>query len=372
MKDYYKILGVDKGASKEDIKKAFRKQAHQHHPDKNKNDPSSSQKFKEASEAYSVLSDDNKRRQYDTFGSAGPGGAGFNSGQGAGAGGFGGFGGFDFSGFQQSGGEGMEFDLGDIFGDLFGGGKRSSERQARRQRGHDISVDLLISFEESVFGTEKDLLITKKSKCLSCEGRGAAPGTDLESCRTCNGQGKINETKRSFIGVFNTTRICDTCHGLGQVPKVKCGTCKGTGITDRQQEITVKIPAGIENGQMVRLSGMGEAVPFGDTGDLYVKIHVKDHSYIHRDGHNLTTDINLKLTQAILGGEINLKTLDGDIILKIPEGSNKGDILRIKGKGIPDSRGKRGDLLVRLNIEMPRKLSRGAKEMIEGLKKEGF
>jgi len=368
MKDYYKTLGVDKSASKDNIKKAFRKLAHEHHPDKNKNNPESAQKFKEASEAYSVLSDDSKRQQYDQFGSAGPGGGGFNGG----AGGFNpnDFGGFDFSGFQQGNG-GVEFDLGDLFGDLFGGGRG---RQARQQRGRDISIDISLSFEESIFGAEKDVIVSKTSSCLTCEGSGAAPGSGMETCKICNGKGKVNETRRSFIGVFNTVKVCENCHGKGQVPKEKCPTCHGHGVVDRQQEISVKIPSGIEDGEMVRLNGMGEAVSAGVPGDMYVRIHVKPHLYLRKEGFNLVTDIKAKLTQAIIGGEQTIKLLapDGDLILKIPEGANNGDILRIKGKGVPNERGKRGDLLVRINIEMPRKLSKTAKKAIEELRNEGL
>lgn len=381
-KDYYKILGVDKSASKEDIKKAFRTKAHMHHPDKNKNDPTSSQKFKEASEAYSVLSDDNKRKQYDMFGSGGPGGAGFNGS--GGYGGFGGpggfnpqdFGGFDFSGFQQGGQGGVEFDLGDIFGDFFGGGRggRSTggRRAAQQQRGADISVDIEIDFKDSIFGVEKDLVITKASKCLTCQGSGAAPGSGMETCKTCNGKGKINETRRSFIGVFNTTRTCDACHGVGQIPKITCQTCRGSGVLDRQQEISVKIPAGIDDGQMIRLVGMGEAIPFGVSGDLFARIHIKPHPYVHKEGQNLVTELGLKLTQALTGDAVTLKTLDGNLEIRIPEGSNNGDILRVKGKGVPYERGKRGDLLVKLHIGMPKKLSKEARRLIDGLKNEGI
>ncbi len=369
MKDYYKTLGVDKGASKDDIKKAFRKLAHEHHPDKNKNDPTSAQKFKEASEAYSVLSDDTKRKQYDTFGSAGPG-------MGGGQGGYGGFNpndfsGFDFSGFQQGAGGGVEFDLGDIFGDLFGGGRGGRGRQ---QRGRDISIDISLSFEESVFGAEKDVIVSKTSSCLTCEGSGAAPGSGMETCKICNGKGKVNETRRSFIGVFNTVKVCDNCHGKGQVPKVKCPTCHGEGVIDRQQEIAVKLPPGIEDGEMVRLVGMGEAIANGASGDMYVRVHVKPHQYIRKHGFDLVMDVKVKLTEAIAGGEQMLKllTADGEVTLKIPEGTNNGDVLRIRNKGVPNERGKRGDLLVKVNIEMPRKLSKAAKQAIEELKREGL
>lgn len=385
MKDYYKTLGIDKNASSEDIKKAFRKMAHQYHPDKTKNDPVAAGKFKEASEAYSVLSDDAKRKQYDTFGSEGPGGGGFSggrSGGGAGQGGFGGFnpndfGGFDFSGFQQGGQGGVEFDLGDIFGDFFGGGRstgspRGSSRPAAAKRGRDISVDIQLTFEESIFGVEKTIHVNKASKCLTCEGSGAAPHSGTETCKTCKGQGKINETRRSFIGVFNTIKVCDTCHGMGQVPKIRCTTCHGNGVVERDQEISVKIPGGIEDGQAVRLSSMGEAVPFGVSGDLYIKVHVRQHSHIRKEKLNLITELGIKLTLALTGGDITLKTLDGDVILKIPEGTNTGDVLRIKGRGVPSDRGKRGDLLVRIHVDIPKKLSRETRRLIEELKREGL
>ncbi|MEA2715102.1 MAG: molecular chaperone DnaJ [Candidatus Parcubacteria bacterium] len=370
MKDYYKILGVDKSASNDEIKKAFRKMAHQYHPDKTKNDPASGQKFKEASEAYSILSDEDKRKRYDTFGSAGVGAGSGSSGGASGSGGFNpnDFGGFDFSGFQQGSG-GVEFDLGDIFGEFFGGGSR---RQREQKRGRDISVDVTVSFEESVFGVEKDLLVTKSSPCLTCHGSGAAPGSGLESCRTCNGKGQIIESRRSFIGVFNTSRVCEACHGKGQVPKEKCQTCRGEGVVERTQEISVKIPAGIEDGQMIRLSGMGEAVAGGAAGDMYVRVHVRPHPQIRKEGSNLVTDLPIRLTQALLGGEINLKTVDGDLAVKIPEGSASGDVLRVKGRGVPNERGKRGDFLIRLSIDIPKKLSRDARRTIEGLRGEGL
>lgn len=365
MKDYYKTLGVDKNASKEDIKKAFRKLAHEHHPDKTKNDPASAQKFKEASEAYSVLSDDQKRKQYDTFGSAGPG-----------AGGFGGtgfdpnnFGGFDFSGFQQGANGGVEFDLGDLFGDFFGGGRR----QAREPRGADISVDVQISFEESIFGVERDIAVSKASPCETCRGTGGEPGAGMETCKTCGGKGRVSETRRSFMGVFTTQRICDACHGRGQVPKAKCHTCKGAGILEREQEISVKIPAGIENGQMVRLTGMGEAIPGGASGDMYVKVHVKPHSYIRKQGQDLVSEAGVKLTEAVAGGTIRFTSLDGDLDVTIPEGTNTGDILRVRGKGVPTERGgRRGDLLLRIHVDMPRKLSKSARKLIDELRKEGL
>lgn len=362
MKDYYKTLGVERNASKEDIKKAFRKIAHEHHPDKTKNDPASAQRFKEASEAYSVLSDDGKRKQYDAFGSAGPG---------MGGGGFGGFNpqdfaGFDFSQFQSAHG-GVEFDLGDIFGDFFGGGRRQQTK-----RGRDISIDVQVSFEESIFGVERDIIVTKTAQCLDCHGNGAESGSPMETCKTCNGKGKINETRRSFIGVFSTTRACDQCHGKGQVPKNRCKTCKGEGVLERQQEITAKIPAGIEDGEMVRLGGMGEAVSNGIPGDMYVKIHVKPHPYIRKQGLDLVASMNLKLTDSLLGAKVPFKSLDGDIELTVPESTGTGEVLRVRGRGVPNERGKRGDLLIEVRVEMPRKLSRGARQAIDKLREEGL
>ncbi len=306
MKDYYKILGVEKNASADEIKKAFRKQAHQFHPDKNKNDPAAAQKFKEASEAYSVLSDENKRKQYDTFGSAGPGGAGFNGG----AGGFGGqgFGGFDFSQFTQNGGfnfnqggpGGVEFDLGEIFGDFFGGGRR------RPRKGRSINVDVEISFKDSIFGVESEV--------------------------------NIGKTK-----------------------------------------LAIKIPPGIESGQGLRVPGKGENGE-GGPGDLIVRVWVKEHPVFRKEAFNLVMELPIKLTMALVGGVVEIETLEGKIDLKIPAGTSHGEILRVKGKGVPyestgsifGSGGRRGDLLVVTRVVMPKKLSKEAQRLIDGLKQEGI
>ncbi|MEN9524121.1 MAG: hypothetical protein RL536_190 [Candidatus Parcubacteria bacterium] len=308
MKDYYRILGIEKTASKDDIKKAFRKMAHEHHPDKNKGNTESEKKFKEASEAYSVLSDDNKRAQYDRFGSAGPGGAGFNN-----ASGFGGqgFGGFDFSQFQQGGGfhfnqGGVEFDLGDIFGEFFGGGSR------RPRKGKNITIDLEVSFKDSIFGVENEI--------------------------------SVNGSKFSL-----------------------------------------KIPPGIENGQGLRVAGKGEDAPKtnsgqGAKGDLIVRIWVKEHQVFRREAFNLVMELPIKLTLALAGGSVEIETLDGKLEVKIPAGTSHGEILRVKGKGVPyettggifGTGGRRGDLLIVTHVEMPGKLSKRAKELIEGLKGEGI
>lgn len=359
-KDYYKILGIDKNASKEDIKKAYRKLAHEYHPDKGGN----AEKFKEVNEAYSVLGNDEKKAQYDQYGQT------FSGGQGGYSGFNQGFGGFDFSGFQNaSGGQNFEFDLGDIFGDIFGGGRTQRKKQ---KKGRDIQVDMDLTFSESIFGTEKTILFTKPTSCKECGGTGAKKNTDMVTCSVCNGIGKVVETKRSFFGVFNTEKTCDRCSGLGKIPKEKCQKCGGDGIVREQEEIKVKIPFDVEDGESIRLSGAGEAIKGGINGDLYIRLHVKNKTVFEREGKNLFTILTIKLSEAILGAKYNLETLDGQIELKIPEEIAFGETLRIKGKGIPMDSGKRGDLLVKINIKIPTRLSRDAKKAIEELKKEGI
>ncbi len=361
-KDYYQILGVDKSSDKEEIKKAFRKLAHKYHPDKK---DGNADKFKEVSEAYGVLSDDKRRAEYDTYGRV------FNESGAAGTGGsqgFGGFGGFDFSNFTSaSGGQGFEdLDIGDIFGEFFGGGR------SRAPRGRDISIDLELAFREAIFGTERKVLITKNSICSGCSGSGSERPNDDKVCETCNGKGKIRETKRSFIGSFSSVKTCADCRGRGRRAKVSCGVCRGSGIEKKQEEIAIKVPSGIEDGEMIRLSGMGEAISEGISGDLYIKIHVKRHPIFSKDGADLRSDLNIKLSTALLGGEYNLETLEGNLVVKIPEGVSHGEILRIKGKGVPIGKGKRGDILINIKIEMPRKLTRDGKKLVEELKKEGI
>ncbi len=363
-KDYYNILGVNKNADQEEIKKAFRKLAHQYHPDKGSGN---ADKFKEASEAYSVLSDEKKRAEYDTYGQTFAGGNGPTQGQG--------FGGFDFSGFNGGQGgfdfsqNGFEFDLGDIFGDIFGGGGRGGGRPSR---GRDISIDVELSFSESIFGTDRKMLLSKTSACSDCSGTGAKRGTDMRTCSKCNGKGKVHETKRSFLGNFSSVRVCDECNGKGKVPKEKCSTCHGAGVHKRQEEISVVIPAGIDDGEMIRLTGSGEAVSGGTSGDLYIKVHVKKHPVFHKEGANLVTDLALKLSSALLGEEYSMQTLDGEIKVKIPEGVTHGEILRVKGKGVPYEKGKRGDLLIRLSVKLPSKLSKDSRRLIEELRREGI
>lgn len=363
-KDYYNVLGVNKGASKDEIKKAFYKLAHKYHPDKKEGNES---KFKEVNEAYQILSDDSKRSKYDQFGS------GFeNMGQGQNYGGFrqGGFEGFDFSGFQNGS---ADFDFGnlnDIFSDFFTGGMSGGRREQRR--GRDISTEIQISFSEAVFGTSRKILITKTSNCSTCGGSGSKLGTKMETCKYCNGQGKIREAKRTILGTISSTKICEECLGSGEVPKEKCDSCKGKGILRKEVEISVNIPAGIRDGEMIRMTGGGEAVSKGTAGDLYIKINVVPHHIFKREGNDLVMNLDLKLSDALLGTEYTIETLDGEIKVKIPEGVSINEILRVKSKGVPFSKNKRGDLLIKLKIKLPNKLSHKSRELLEQLKKEGI
>lgn len=355
-KDYYEILGVDKKAGKDDIKKAFHKLAHKFHPDKNQGD---AEKFKEVSEAYSVLSDEKKRAEYDSYGrtfGAGGGGAGFNPGEA----------GFDFSQFQDAFQGGFAFDFSDIFSDVFGGGS------TRVRRGRDISIDLEITFKESIFGTKRRVLLAKTAVCETCSGSGAEPGTELVTCTHCNGAGKVHETTNSVFGSITVQSVCRHCHGAGKVPKEKCHTCRGEGVYKKQEEIEIVVPAGIEAGEMIRLSGAGEAVRGGTSGDLYVKVHVQIDPRFKKDGLNLITELSVKLTDALLGGEYKIQTLDGEEMMSIPAGVSHGEVVTIKGKGVVAPRGKRGDLFVRVRITLPQKLSRSAKQLIEKLREEGI
>lgn len=357
MKDYYEILGISRNASKDEVKKAFRGLASKFHPDKKTGDEA---KFKEISEAYAVLSDDKKRAEYDAYGRSYAGG-----GQNPFQGGWGGFQG----GFQ---GANFEFDLNDIFenfGDMFGGGQRGGKRGSR---GNDISVDIELTFEESVFGTKRSLKLMKNNTCDTCKGSGAKAGTDMTTCATCNGNGRIRETRQSILGQFATVRECTHCNGTGKVPKEKCPDCHGKGVRRTEDKIDIIVPAGIEHGEMIRMTGRGEAVQGGVPGDLYVKIHVQSHPTIKRNGDNLETTLRLKLSDALLGiPEFGVETLDGIVKIKIPEGVKHGEMLRIKGKGVQGDGG-RGDFMVKILIEMPHKLSRTARKLVEDLKKEGI
>lgn len=353
MKDYYTILGVERGASREDIKKAFRKLAAQYHPDKKTGDEA---KFKEVSEAYAVLGDEKKRAEYDAYG---------QTWSGAGPAGFGGFnwaagGGFD----------GREFDIGDIFenfSEMFGGGFGAR----RERRGHDISIDIELPFREAIFGTARTVVLNKTNICDACEGSGAKPGTGMTTCSTCNGQGKLRESRRSILGSFTTVRECAACRGRGQVPKERCSKCAGQGARRSAAEIAVKIPAGMQNGEVIRMAGQGEALPGGIPGDLYIKLHIAADREIKREGHNLVRAVPVKLTDALLGASYTIETLDGSETVAIPAGVQNGDVLRIKGKGVPHGN-RRGDFELRIKVETPTRLSRQAKKLIEALREEGI
>jgi molecular chaperone DnaJ len=354
-KDYYSILGLERSATKDEVKKAFRKKAAQYHPDKKTGDEN---KYKEVTEAYAVLGDDRKKAEYDTYGQS------FGSG-----GGQGGFGDFDFSQFQQGfGGGGVEFDIGDIFSQFGFGGAG----QARQKRGRDMSIDINLTFEESIFGRTRSILLTKNSTCDTCDGTGAKPGTEMKTCGTCNGQGRVREQRNSIMGAFTTVRECGTCTGRGKIPSERCGACTGTGVARKEEEITVKIPAGIQNGEMIRLTGRGEAIPGGKSGDLYIKIHVESHPTINRSGTTLTTSLPVKLTDAILGATYTVPTLDGEESVTIPAGISHGEQVRIKGKGVPIDDSTRGDLLVTMEIKTPKKISNAAKKLLEQLQQEGM
>lgn len=345
--DYYTVLGVDRSATKEEIKKAFRRLAAKYHPDKKTGDE---KKFKEISEAYSVLSDDKKRAEYDSYGHA------FASQGSAG------------TGFH---GAGVEFDINDIFenfSEMFGGGFA----RARQNRGRDISIDIELKFEEAIFGVNRSVLLRKNNICTHCEGSGAKPGTELITCSTCNGNGRIRETRQSIMGSFTTVRECNVCVGSGRVPKERCGHCGGAGVVQSESEIEIKVPAGVQDGEVIRLTGQGEAVPNGAPGDLYVKLHVKPHTHIKREGSTLVTTLPVKLTDALLGNTYAVTTLDGQVSIKIPAGVKHGELLRIKGKGVPTAQNRRGDFMVRVQIETPTKLSKHARALVEQLREEGI
>ena len=355
MKDYYQILGLQKGASKDEVKKAFRKLAAQYHPDKK---TGNEEKYKEITEAYAVLGDDKKKAEYDSYGHA------FN-GSGAQGGGFGGFNWSDFASQGGFNGQGFEFDISDIFENFgFGGG-------AKQSRGRDISIEINLNFKEAIFGTTRKVLITKNSLCIECKGTGGKPGAGTTTCTTCGGNGKVRETRQSIMGSFTTVRECSVCSGRGQIPKERCAHCAGAGIRRVQEEIEIKVPAGIENGEVIRMTGRGEAMPNGQPGDLYIKIYVEAHKTIKRDGNTLYCNLPIKLTDALLGGNYKIETLDGVMELKVPAGVNHNELLRIKEKGVPTDKG-RGDFMVRINIEIPKKISKKAEKLINELREEGI
>ncbi len=356
-KDYYKILGVEKNASQDEIKKAFRKLAHQYHPDKK---DGNEQKFKEVNEAYQVLGDESKRAQYDQFG------AGFEN-----MGGFGGASGFNWQDFAQQGG-GFDFqDLGDIFGDFFGGARRGGPK---KQRGADIEVDVTLTFSEAAFGITKDIELYKHTTCSHCKGEGAEPGTTKKTCATCQGAGQVTQVRKTLLGHIQTAVVCDACHGEGVIPEKKCSSCGGAGVTKATEKIQVTIPGGVEHGVTLRVSGKGETAPHGGiSGDLYVRIRVKAHPTMERRGSDVLSRIEIPFTLASLGGHIDLETLDGKVSLNIPEGTQSGHTFVLKGKGAQVFQSShRGNHMVTAQVQVPKKLSRSQKKLLEQLQEEGL
>ncbi len=344
-RDYYEVLGVDKSASADEIKKSYRKLAKQYHPDLHPGDAKAEEKFKELSEAYEVLSDPQKKANYDQFGHDGPQGFG-------GAGGFGGFGGFD--------------DLGDIFGSFFGGG-RSSARRNGPVRGRDIEVVEVVSFEEAAFGVKRDVTFSHVENCPDCSGSGAKKGTSPETCSNCSGSGQVRTVQRTPFGQFQTTQPCSVCGGSGKIIKEKCSTCDGKGKVRRKITETVNIPAGIDDGQTISVSGKGDAGSRGGpNGDLYVTVHIRPHTIFERQGTSVLCSIPITFVQAALGGDIDVPTIHGKVKMTVPEGTQPGTEFRLRGKGIPSLRSKTpGDQFVTIVVEVPKNLSGEQKQILE-------
>lgn len=359
-KDYYKILGVEKNASKEEIKKAYKRLAKQCHPDLNKHDTKATEKFKEINEAASVLGDDQKRQQYDQYGTSAEsfGGQGFSN--------------ADFSEFMS----GTDFD--DIFDQILGGGNfgfesRGGRRRTREtsSRGSDLRYDLEITLEDAAHGTTKTLNIPKLDTCGECDGSGVKSSSDIEKCSVCNGTGVERHTRRTAFGLFQSTTTCSRCSGQGEVIKHPCLECSGTGRVENTRKLEVKIPAGVDTGTNLKVSQEGEAgLRGGGKGDLYVVLHVKKHDLFKREGNDLYVEASIPFTVAALGGEIEVPTLDGKATLKIPLGTQSGTIFRMKGKGIPALQGYgAGNENVHVTIEVPEKLTTKQKELLEELNK---
>lgn len=363
-KDFYSILGVSKTASADEIKKAFRRLAHEHHPDKG----GDASKFKDINEAYQVLGDDTKRKTYDQFGSAafdgnGPGPGGF------GGGGFGGgFGGFDFNNVNIN----MDdLDLGDVLGEMFGfGGGRGGRRE---KRGANIEVDVDLSFRESVFGVDKQIRLERQRVCSKCKGDGAEPGTKLEECKKCNGKGQVTQSQRTMFGTFQSMATCPDCHGKGKKPEKPCSVCHGHGVERLKQDIHIRIPAGVDDQAMLQVRDEGEAPAGGGrAGDLYVRVHVAKDAHFAREGNDIVSEFAVPFSILALGGHIDIPTIDGPESVRISEGTTDGTELSIRHKGIPYSSGSRGSHRVRLVADVPRSLTREQRDLLEQLKNKGL
>ena len=348
-RDYYEVLGVDRNADAATIKKAYRQLAKKYHPDMNPGDKEAEQKFKEAAEAYSVLSDDNKRHQYDQFGHAA-----FEQGGG-------GAGGFDFNGAD------MGDIFGDIFGDLFGGGSRRRANNGP-MKGANLRASVRITFEEAVFGCEKELELSLKDECTNCHGTGAKPGTSPETCPKCGGRGQVVMTQQSLFGMVQNVTTCPDCGGTGKIIKEKCTSCGGTGYTSSRKKIKVSIPAGIDNGQCVRFAGKGEpGTNGGPRGDLLVEVVVQRHPIFQRQDMNIYSTAPMSFAQATLGGDVRISTIDGDVMYNVKPGTQTDTRIRLKGKGVPSLRNKsvRGDHYVTLVVQVPTRLNNEAKEALK-------
>ena len=364
-RDYYEVLGVDRNADEATIKKAYRVLAKKYHPDANPGDKEAEKKFKEASEAYAVLSDAEKRKQYDQFGHAA-----FDGSAGGGAGGF------DFSGMD------MGDIFGDIFGDFFGGGSRSRRANNGPMKGANIRTSIRITFEEAVFGCEKEIELVLKDECKTCHGSGAKPGTSKETCPICGGKGKVVYSQQSLFGMVQNVQNCPDCNGTGQIIKEKCPDCRGTGYIASKKKIQVSIPAGIDDGQSVRIREKGEpGVNGGPRGDLLVEVVVSRHPIFQRQDMNIYSTAPISFAQAALGGEVRINTVDGDVLYEVKPGTQTDTKIRLKGKGVPSLRNKavRGDQYVTLVVQVPTGLNEAAKEALcafdeqtgQTLKKQG-
>jgi len=359
-RDYYEILGVPKSAGADEIKKAYRKLAHKYHPDKDGGDEA---KFKEIGEAYEVLKDDAKRQRYDQFGHAGVGGG--PAGHAGGSNPFEGFGGFNGQNINFDFGDGG---LGDLFGQFFGGG---GTRQ-RQRRGRDIETAVTIDFTEAVFGTDKSFSLTMDEECPHCKGSTVEPGYSMKTCPDCKGAGQQNRVMNTVFGQIQQSVICPTCEGAGKIPEKPCTVCRGKGTVRGEEKVTVKIPAGIKDGATIRLKERGEAITGGPRGDLYVHIRVKAHKQFTRQGDTIHSEERVSMIDAALGTEINVATVDGEVRMKVPAGTQSGTDFKLSGRGVPHVGSKsRGSHVVTVIVETPTKLSKKQKELLEQFEKAG-
>ncbi len=354
-RDYYEVLGVGKGASADEIKKAFRRKAVEFHPDRGGDEA----KFKEVNEAYEVLKDADKRKRYDQFGHAGVGGNGGNP----------------FSGFGGAGGQNINFDfgdlgLGDIFSSFFGGG--AGQGQRRQSRGRDVEAGVEITFEQAVFGTEVNLDLHLEDTCEHCKGTTVEPGHELKTCDQCKGSGQVVSVTRTIFGNIQQATVCPKCHGTGKVPEKVCSVCKGKGTQAKKQTVQLKIPAGIDDGATIRLREHGEAIAHGPKGDLYVNVRVKAHKHFTREGDLILSEEHVGMVEAALGTEINVDTVDGPVRMKVPAGTQSGSDFKLSNHGVPHLRGgTRGAHIVTIVVDTPTKLTKQQQELLQAFQQGG-